>query len=207
MTLHFTGRRFRRARVQWSRDWFHQIGTTGAGQEWKASEPAAFWRNFAEWNPTDGEAAAQFCRRHGDPFGKLAADAPIDTGHWKNLAALLYAAARAWEPPADDGVSRLTEDRERLGLARWFMGEGAGIPLLRDVTFSQDRNTGGLVPVASSLAAFMAASAAAHLAAATPMRICAECGDYFALGRTDARFCSIRCQVAHHRRPLGTGGN
>lgn len=216
MTLLFSGRRYRQARLRSThQDWFHEIDTTGGGQEWNTDKPAAFWRNFAEMDLQDGKAVERFFQRHGDPTGVLAAGTPTHTGSWLGLAAVLRAASRAWEPPSADGVSRLTGDRERLAEARCFLGgdrdreqlakmrgfRDAEPHLLRDVTLRQYYRTGGLVLYAGSLASYMAVSAAHHLEAATPMRVCVECGDYFALGRADARFCSPRCQVAHHRRP------
>ncbi|UZF94380.1 hypothetical protein [Bosea sp. NBC_00550] len=212
--LIFTGRRFRRAKpgepyeitLRSARDWAPvskkvvvDLTTTGVGQEWTADAPAAFWRSFAAIDPADGEAAASFCRRHGEPFDRLAPDKPASTSDWLELLDALRAAAGAWEPLGPDGVSRITRDSDRLRSARCFLRD-RNLTIENDVKPEQNFNTGGFHNRAKVLFAFMIQSAGHHLENETPMRACIECLDYFEHQRSDARFCSGRCHVAYQRR-------
>jgi hypothetical protein len=197
--LLFSGTRWQAAQVRRLGPELFELTTGGRGRRWEATEPEGFWRTLAELDIDSGKQVRSFVRRHGDPFGQLAADAPQHTGHWKNLAALLGVAARAWEPPGRDGVSRLTRDRDRLGEAMYFLRD-AEMPLLKGVEPTVYPTDGSIVLRATSLAAFMAVSASMHLQQRVAMRQCQHCRTWLAIGRSDTRFCSASCRVYHSQK-------
>jgi len=133
--------------------------------------------------------------RYGDPTDLLNLRGASHTELWVNQQDLLGEAARAWEPLDEKGVSRRTDDEARLALSRRFLGDF----VLREVQLVQDRTTGGLVPQAKTLIAYMLASAAMMIEAATPMRRCEWCGHWFGIADVRARFCSVSCRNSAHR--------
>jgi hypothetical protein len=176
------------------------LTAAGHGRRWEATEPQAFWRDFAEADFSDASAVTAFVQRRGDPEGLLDTSArQTHTGTWTNLKALLGTAAKAWEPADKRGVSRFTADLERVRLAEWFLRDNPA-PILTDLEPVLDPS--GRVPVfrAKTLASFMAVSAVYALARRLPMRKCEHCGSWLELIRKDARFCSASCRSLHSQQ-------
>ena len=92
-------------------------------------------------------------------------------------------------------MSYRTNDEQRLREPRNFLGEWP-VSYARLV---QDRKTGGLVPRADTLMAYMSISAAMMVAAATPMKRCAHCNHWFGFHDIRAQFCSVSCRNSAHR--------
>jgi hypothetical protein len=177
------------------------IEAPGGGRSSEATEPQAFWRNFAalDFIGGDGADVLRFVQRHGDPFGTVVAGSrTFDTLNWIPVAAELKKVAQAWEPPDKDGVSKPTCEVSRLHLATNNLRRA-----LSDVTDAftviTDKTGLELVRRADTLHAFMVASAASAFRRRIAMRQCAYegCRDWFEARRRDARFCSDSCRASY----------
>jgi hypothetical protein len=160
----------------------------------------AFWRNFAELDPTGVAEGVSFIVRHGDPFGGLERVRAGSTEHWPSLKTALERIAQAWEP--SDRISRISNDPKRRATAREALYElarpdRAGLADI-ELVANEDR----LVPRARTLQAFMIASAASALERDITMRVCQHCKDYFELRKSVAVFCSGSCQAAAYQRTV-----
>jgi hypothetical protein len=193
-----------------------ELTASGRGRPWRTGRPLQFWRNFSEIDLAGKNAEAQvlaFLKRHGDPFGALERKAlarePIrtETASWIPTIAWLGAAARAWDEPDADGISRRTDDADRINAATqaWVniapqRDHGAEI----EVVYSP-LGRPGIGLRALNLRAFMVASAALALEEGVEMKRCAQCNDWFELKRSDGRFCTNVCQVTQYqaRRQAG----
>lgn len=175
-----------------------EIATTGKGREYELNGPAGFWRNFATMEPDDDDAIVDFIRRKGDPLGQLSPDVVIDTGQWKSVADWLWFMADLWDdPPAADGVSRITEDDARRVRVTEAIIES---PLFqRGIEWRPAVNAKGDLVVRLSpkrLVEFMLASAVLQAQTRELMSRCEQCGDWFAVQRQGTRFCSASCRAA-----------
>ena len=61
------------------------VAVTGMGRKYDLNGHAAFWRNFATLSPDDDRRVLDFLRRHGDPFGELSPQSPINAGGWSAI--------------------------------------------------------------------------------------------------------------------------
>lgn len=180
-----------------SRDIFTLTASRG-GRPWTATQPDAFWRDFAEIDLNDADAVTAFIGRRGDPQGLLDDVGETNTGHWGNLTALLLTAARAWDPEDADGVSRIAADPQRLREGDYFLVKDA-TGILKDLEPIPAPTGPGLALRARTLAAFMAGSAASALNRRVSMRRCRHCQSWFEIPRRDIRFCSASCRATHHK--------
>jgi hypothetical protein len=192
------------------------LEASGAGQEWSADRPLAFWRNFSAILLTSREEAEpgvlRFFARHGDPTGQLerraAAGEPLqtETDSWISLTRRLRQVALAWNEVDALGISSISDDAQRLAAA------DQALRILLPKSRDRDRQIvgeietiygeHGLTRRPLTLRAFMALSAASARERRIAMRRCAypNCLDWFELRRTDAIFCSGSCQAADHKR-------
>jgi hypothetical protein len=187
------------------RAWDFEFVASGQGQAWSSDRSLGFWRSYASLHWRDraiGQPALRFIQRHGDPFGNLDRGETSSIAPWFPLMIGLDWISKAWDPPGPDGISRLSADRDRHKFAEHALRELAppdekGLPEIELI--AQGR---GLVPRATSLAAFMAASAASALQRGVAMRQCrySACTDWFELGRADAVYCSGSCQAADSKQ-------
>jgi hypothetical protein len=167
----------------------------GGGRSWEATEPEAFWRNFAEIDFVggDGTDVLRFAQRHGDPFGS-AGHREFDTLGWIAPAIELHKAAQAWEPVDKNGVSYLTKDPARLQSAKHILRQELSGVIDQFTPIPEPID--GLQPVlrANTLHVFMVASATTALRRKDAMRRCEHCRDWFRVRRKDMRFCSDSCR-------------
>ncbi|MBB4341394.1 hypothetical protein [Rhizobium leguminosarum] len=173
------------------------IQTTGKGREYEILGRAAWWRNFSELDVTDPDAVIRFVRRRGDPFGDLEHRDYADTLRWPVLAALLKPAAGCWTSDRS-GTSVFAaspiEQRRAIETMIWsehwlidyqpFVDDSVNFPL-------------SIRMAATSLAAFMIASAVEMTNYKTKMAICEHCGDWFEELRSGTRFCTPSCRAAY----------
>jgi hypothetical protein len=196
-TLIFTGTRWQTARAVRVGSTLVEVAANGHGRKWQTTTALGFWRDFYALPLDDVDAIAGFVCRRGDPYGGLDRGEVMHTGHWRNLQALLGAAASAWEPAGADGVSQVAVDPKRLELAEWFLRDDP-MPVLRDTETALDPHGGPRVVLrATSLAAFMCLSALSAIERRVPMRRCEHCGSWLELNRKDSRFCSGTCRSLH----------
>lgn len=177
------------------------IQTTGKGREYKEFGAAAWWRNFSELDLANPDAVVGFVRRRGDPFGHLSPRHPIDTSQWPSIAEILKPAAACWDGHRSgtsvygNGRTAPVEHHRVITalLSSAFYREG--------ITYAPRLHPDGhlsIQMIATSLAAFMVASACVQMARQnTYMAICGQCGDWFEQLRTGAKFCSASCRAAH----------
>jgi hypothetical protein len=181
-----------------------EIAVSGHGRRWETDITLGFWRDFYELPLDDADAIVGFIRRYGDPHGALDRGEVMHTGAWKNLKALLGAAAGAWEPVGPDGVSQVAADPKRLHLAERFLRDNP-TPVVKDTESLLDPRGGPrLVTRAKSLATFMCLSALSAIERRVPMRRCAHCGNWLELNRKDSRFCSGTCRSLHSQHSKET---
>jgi hypothetical protein len=195
-TLIFSGTRWQTARILQAGSTLFEIAASGRGRKWETTTALGFWRDFVGLPLDDATAVVAFVRRYGDPYGALDRGEVMHTGHWKNLKALLGAAAGAWEPAGPDGVSQVTADPKRLRLAEWFLRDNPA-PVMKDVEPMLDPHDPRIVVRARTLATFMCLSALSAVARRVPMRRCEHCGSWLELTRKDSRFCSGACRALH----------
>jgi hypothetical protein len=167
--------------------------------------PPSLWRRVADRSPE----AAQF------EFGSLTAPADgeffandgfvdvnfIGRDHWAGWSGLhrsLAQVAALWVPEAKTpglfalDTFRLPRDEvaERLRIALGAVAmEGEIAPRLKDWRLE-------LKPM--SLRAALLMGVASDIEGRARFRRCSQCREWFAVARSDARFCSDACRTAHH---------
>jgi hypothetical protein len=160
------------------------------GRIWETDTAEGFWRSFAELDLTAPDAITGFVRRRGLPF-PLGAE-----GDWSSLQRYLQIPAGAWEPADENGDSLFSTDPSKLKFA-----EGIAVRIDRPLleggfrAAPDPKGRPRLVHEATSLAAFMAASALMGLNSRLPMRRCRHCDSWFYRARKDALFCSASCRT------------
>jgi hypothetical protein len=180
-----------------------EIRAKGGGRRHAFDEPAAFWRNFIEIDPTDEKHAVDFVQRHGDPEGKLP-DKATDTGGWRGLGKQLEPFARLWGPMNDEGVSPFVGKAEEvIAVTEKFHSEFVDQNNLLDLRVGF-RKSGELVGYyrAHALAGFMCASAILNAQDRYPMARCNYCNDFFAFKRRSS-FCTPSCRALHSAATKG----
>jgi hypothetical protein len=189
------------------------LRSTAKGRPWSTRRPMGFWRNFAAIDSIAGDPAevVRFVSRHGDPSGALnnahAAGEPLvtETSSWFQFIFWLARAAAAWDPPDAEGISRRSDDAARLAEAWTGVGLLAPLDLPKPpgnaeyVITTRAVGKGPFVIQAKTLRMFMVLSAGAMLDAATPMRTCNYCGDWFDVRRKGAGYCSPACQATDYQ--------
>lgn len=213
-TLIFSGRRWPGVRALRGNNIgrFYQFAfrVSGDGQRWDTDRPMHFWRNFPAIDLTRTDGVLRFIARHGDPFGDrnhqpIGTNAPWWHGavSWHGvLRTALGDIAQAWEPLDPNGISFFSDDRDRLQVAvralhKLAPPDEGGLPDIELIAQGRD-----LVKRATTLQAFMIASAASALRHGITMKRCAyaHCGDWFELRRADAIYCSGSCQAADYKQ-------
>jgi hypothetical protein len=180
------------------------VAVTGAGRKHDLSGPAAFWRNFATMSPSDDRKVLDFLRRHGDPFGELSPETPINAGGWAALTVRLLPIATLWDQPGADCVSHITIDDDRRGKISTDIMNSPQFQ--RGIKWEMKIDEIGSLKshmAAQSLAAFMLASSLIHLQLRQPMSVCEQCGDWFAVQRQGTRFCTPSCRAAYSTKIKG----
>jgi hypothetical protein len=190
------------------------LEVSGAGQEWHATRPLAFWRNFSAIPLTSREEATapvlRFLARHGDPTGQLERRAAAgetletETRSWISLTRRLRQVALAWNEADALGISSISDDAQRLAAAdqalRLLLPEGRDgeREIVREIETVYGEHGSTARPL--TLRAFMVASAANARERRISMRVCAYCADWLEIRRSDQVYCSGSCQAADYKR-------
>jgi len=181
-----------------------RIAAAGREKSWTATRPQAFWRTYGELlaeadDPSGGEREAALVRRFG-PVGEPELEAGELVVYTGSVAQWFFQEiAKAWELEDADGFSRLSLDRRRRDLARTWLSRHVLLSVAGDIDVTFDLELRPQLQ-ARSLYAFMALSAASMLQRRASMRRCQHelCRLWYEPQRSDMRYCSNTCRVAHH---------
>ena len=175
------------------------VSARNKGRFWAADKPRGFWRSYAEVDPGSTAQVTEIITRYGDPDDIMSrpqgrgASRAGDTSQWPRHIKMFARAAQAWDPPGDDGISRMTGDKDRLEAARWFSDPGERpaaylshrmvrpgdiMPAIKELYVSRNPD-GDLVLRPFTLLSYMTFSAVLMVQAETPMARCARCSHWY----------------------------